>query len=238
MSAWLQAAAGTPSLAMLRICNKSLRVPNPTIKTVKLKVVGVRCTLSKQYSYPTNMQVDTILHMNGAETDFSYANHSLSQFRYFLTESYFISKTFQKKPPSLQFFLNDLPGNDFNAIFLSLLPKFLESVEGFGSCCVAGVPGSFYGRLFPSHSLHLIYASHSLHFLSQVPAGLISGRGIPLNKRSVYITKSSPLVVLKAYSEQFRNDFTQLLKLRSEEMVHGGRMYLGAYGVVISRYGF
>ena len=74
--------------------------------------------------------------------------------------------------PEIQVFLNDLLGNDFNTIFKSL-PKFqkdLEKTTGAGaeSCFVTGVPGSFYGRLFPSESLHFIHSSYSLHWLSQV----------------------------------------------------------------------
>lgn len=76
--------------------------------------------------------------------------------------------------PSLEYqvFLNDLPGNDFNTIFKSL-PSFQEKMSnqlGVGVCpiFISGVPGSFYGRLFPSKSLHFVHSSYSLHWLSQV----------------------------------------------------------------------
>ena len=74
----------------------------------------------------------------------------------------------------LQIYLNDLPENDFNAIF-KLLPTFYKKVEegerenGPGwACFVSGVPGSFYGRLFPRQSLHFVHSSYSVHWLSQV----------------------------------------------------------------------
>ncbi|PPD75956.1 hypothetical protein GOBAR_DD27120 [Gossypium barbadense] len=46
------------------------------------------------------------------------------------------------------------------------------------------------------------------------------------NKRNVYIAKSSPPNVSKAYFEQFRDDFSRVLRFRSEEMITGGRILL------------
>ena len=72
-----------------------------------------------------------------------------------------------------QVYLNDLPGNDFNTIFRSLR-SFEDMLQeqmrdnNFGHCFVNGVPGTFYGRLFPSKHLHFVHSSYSLHWLSQV----------------------------------------------------------------------
>ena len=60
-------------------------------------------------------------------------------------------------PPELTVFLNDLPSIDFNTDF-KLLPDFYamlkkEKGNDVGPCFIAGMPGSFYGRLFPSKSL-------------------------------------------------------------------------------------
>ncbi|XP_065865293.1 probable caffeine synthase MTL2 [Euphorbia lathyris] len=131
-----------------------------------------------------------------------------------------------KKPPNLQYFLNDLPGNDFNTIFISVLPGFhqkLEKEKGnkFGHCFIGAMPGSFYGRLFPSNSLHFVHSSFSLHWSSQVPEF-----GIPLNKGNICLDESSPPSVQKAYQNQFDNDFTKFLRSRSEEMVNGGHMVI------------
>ncbi|XP_057965257.1 probable jasmonic acid carboxyl methyltransferase 2 [Malania oleifera] len=135
-----------------------------------------------------------------------------------------------RQPPLLQVYLNDLPGNDFDTLFRSL-PSFSKKLErekgiGLGRCFIAGVPGSFYGRLFPSNSLHLVHSSSSLHWLSQVPKGLVSETGLPLNKGNICIAKTSPPAVHKAYLEQFQRDFTLFLKSRAEEVVPGGRMVL------------
>ena len=64
----------------------------------------------------------------------------------------------------------------------------------------------------------------------QAPRGLEDERGKGLNKGKLYISKSSPNCVLKAYSQQFQNDFLQFLESRSQEMVHGGRMVLSFMG--------
>lgn len=74
--------------------------------------------------------------------------------------------------PEFRVYLNDLTGNDFNNVFSSL-PAFYNKLKEekrseFGPCFISGVPGSFYGRIFPTRSLHFVHSSSSLHWLSQV----------------------------------------------------------------------
>ncbi|XP_022132460.1 salicylate carboxymethyltransferase-like [Momordica charantia] len=134
-----------------------------------------------------------------------------------------------KDPIEYQVFLNDLPGNDFNTIFRSL-PGFLESFkmeiggDDLGPCLFTGVPGSFYGRLFPSRSVHFVHSSYSLHWLSDVP------RGLEENKRNIYMAETSPKSVVSAYYNQFQKDFSLFLKCRAEELVEGGCMVLTLLG--------
>eukprot|EP00262_Sarcandra_glabra_P016495 TRINITY_DN5400_c0_g1_i1.p1 TRINITY_DN5400_c0_g1~~TRINITY_DN5400_c0_g1_i1.p1 ORF type:complete len:372 (-),score=59.99 TRINITY_DN5400_c0_g1_i1:770-1885(-) len=142
----------------------------------------------------------------------------------------------QLSRPSPEFlvFLNDLPGNDFNTTLKSL-PSFYEKLrcekgDEFGPCFIAAVAGSFYGRLFPTTSLHFIHSSFSLHWLSQVPQGLETEMGTPLNKGNIYMAKTSPPPVFKAYSDQFQRDFSTFLRARSEELIPGGRMVLTLIG--------
>ncbi|XP_052201548.1 probable jasmonic acid carboxyl methyltransferase 2 isoform X2 [Diospyros lotus] len=138
-------------------------------------------------------------------------------------------------PPELRVSLNDLPGNDFNDIFQQL-PDFykkLRQEKGGGferRCFISGTAGSFYGRLFPNNSLHFVHSSSSLHWLSQVPAALENNKEEHLNKGKIYISKSSPVSVVEAYASQFKKDFMDFLKSRSEEMVSNGRMVLSFMG--------
>lgn len=81
-------------------------------------------------------------------------------------------QSLNRKSPMFGVFLNDLPGNDYNAIF-NLLPSLYESLQqekgsDFGPCFVSGTPKSFYGRVFPDQFLHFVHSSYSIHWLSQV----------------------------------------------------------------------
>ncbi|KAG6647010.1 hypothetical protein CIPAW_07G049000 [Carya illinoinensis] len=137
-------------------------------------------------------------------------------------------KSGHDQSPEYQVFLNDLPGNDFNTIFKSL-PSFQKKMSnqlgaGAGSCFFAGVPGSFYGRLFPSKTLHFVHSSYGVQWLSKVPEQVES------NKGNIYMAKTSPPSVLRAYHAQFQRDFSMFLKCRAEELVLGGRMVLTILG--------
>ncbi|PKI70014.1 salicylate carboxymethyltransferase-like [Punica granatum] len=123
------------------------------------------------------------------------------------------------EPPEYQCYLNDLPGNDFNALFRAL-PKMQEEAR----CFFTGVPGSFYGRLFPCKSLHFVHSSLALNWLSQVP------RMIECNKGNIYMASSSPKSVMDAYYQQFQNNFSVFLKCRAMELVPGGCMVLTFLG--------
>ncbi|XP_073108614.1 probable methyltransferase TCM_000336 [Elaeis guineensis] len=142
-----------------------------------------------------------------------------------------------QQTPEISVFLNDLPMNDFNAIFANF-PEFFKKLKTHASrerdihpfVFLAGVPGSFYGRLFLNNSLHFIYSCLSLHWLSQVPPGLFNNEREPINKGKMYISHTSPPAVAIAYFNQFQKDFTCFLKSRSAELVCGGQMVLAMLG--------
>uniref|UniRef100_A0A2C9W0I6 Uncharacterized protein n=1 Tax=Manihot esculenta TaxID=3983 RepID=A0A2C9W0I6_MANES len=130
-------------------------------------------------------------------------------------------KSKQQPPPSLQAFLNDLPGNDFNTLFRSW-PSFYSKLRDekrskFGGCFVAGAPGSFYSRLFPDNSLHFVHSSYAIMWLSEAPK--------LLNEGNICIAKTSNPAVYKSYFEQFRGDF---------RLIPGGRMVLTTMGSIKS----
>ncbi|KAF8674837.1 hypothetical protein HU200_047968 [Digitaria exilis] len=127
------------------------------------------------------------------------------------------------------------PCNDFNLVFRSLeqqLPSFVPEEnkdESVGlSCYVAGLPGSFYTRLFPNHSVHLFHSSCSLMWRSKVPGDLSNGSH--QNEENIYIGKTTTPTVVALFKEQFQKDFKLFLTLRYKELVSGGRMVLTFLG--------
>uniref|UniRef100_A0A0E0A7E6 Uncharacterized protein n=1 Tax=Oryza glumipatula TaxID=40148 RepID=A0A0E0A7E6_9ORYZ len=135
----------------------------------------------------------------------------------------------------LQFFLNDIPGNDFNHLFRILNTFTFKGASNhkgdiLPAYHIYGAPGSYYTRLFPPQAVHLFHSSLSLHWRSQVPEQLNGKQKSYLNEENIYITKTTPLHVVKLFQEQFIKDFSLFLKLRHEELVDGGRMVLTIYG--------
>ncbi|XP_074313361.1 putative jasmonic acid carboxyl methyltransferase 2 [Silene latifolia] len=148
------------------------------------------------------------------------------------------SRSINRQFPQFGVFLNDLPGNDFNTLF-SMLPSFEQAAEEGNEnrlrlCSVSGIPKSFYGRVFPDKFLHFVHCSNCVHWLSQVPSGLVNKNGEALNKGNICIAKTSPPEIYIAYYAQFKRDFTLFLRSRSREIVFGGGMVLVILGSIDS----
>ncbi|CAL5010960.1 unnamed protein product [Urochloa decumbens] len=132
-------------------------------------------------------------------------------------------------PPDLRVLLNDLPDNDFNDVAKRLV-SFQQSTQSSGMVMTAGiVPGSFYKRLFPNNFLDLVVSSNTLHWISEAPEELKSNM-IPLYDEDEGLRKTRRPLVIQAYREQFRKDFTLFLKLRAQELIPGGRMVVSMLG--------
>ncbi|GFY80358.1 S-adenosyl-L-methionine-dependent methyltransferases superfamily protein [Actinidia rufa] len=100
--------------------------------------------------------------------------------------------------PEFRVHLNDLPTNDFNAIFTAL-PEFYREVrrernDGGPPIYVAAYPGSFYGRLFPGECLHFIYSSYSLHWLSRSNRATVGLTVDRINPSIPQLVKEKPAV--------------------------------------------
>lgn len=141
------------------------------------------------------------------------------------------------EPPEFSAFFSDLPSNDFNTLF-QLLPPLANYGGSMEECLaanahrsyfVAGVPGSFYKRLFPARSIDVFYSAFSLHWLSQVPEIVLDKRSTSYNKGRVYIHGANESVAT-AYKKQFQTDLAEFLRARSQEMKSGGSMFLVCLG--------
>ncbi|KAE9606372.1 hypothetical protein Lal_00013592 [Lupinus albus] len=136
--------------------------------------------------------------------------------------------------PEFSAFFSDLPSNDFNTLF-QLLPPLLPNMEeclaanNHRSYFAAGVPGSFYRRLFPARSIHVFHSAFSLHWLSQIPESVLDKRSSAYNKGRVYIHGAGESTT-NAYKKQFQTDLAGFLSARSIEMKRGGSMFLVCLG--------
>ncbi|KAL5729776.1 indole-3-acetate O-methyltransferase [Ranunculus cassubicifolius] len=141
--------------------------------------------------------------------------------------------------PEFSAFFSDLPSNDFNTLF-QLLPPLSTNINGgtMEECLAsngqrsyfaAGVPGSFYRRLFPARSINVFHSAFSLHWLSQVPESVLDKRSSAYNRGRVFIHGASESTTM-AYKKQFQTDLAGFLKSRSRELKKGGSMFLVCLG--------
>ncbi|KAL6975998.1 hypothetical protein U1Q18_024792, partial [Sarracenia purpurea var. burkii] len=115
--------------------------------------------------------------------------------------------------PEFHVFFNDHVDNDFNILFKTLPPS--------RPYFAAGVPGSFYIRLFPAASLHIAHSSYALHWLSKVPPEIVDKNSPAWNKGKIYCAGNDEEVT-KAYFAQFQVDMEAFLDARYRELVGGG----------------
>ena len=94
----------------------------------------------------------------------------------------YISKGENIETPKFMVFFNDQLSNDFDTLFISLTPN--------RQYFAAGVPGSFYGRLFPKASLHFIHSSYALQWLSNVPKEAMDEGSPAWNKGRIFYTNA------------------------------------------------
>ncbi|KAL6552467.1 hypothetical protein OROHE_007831 [Orobanche hederae] len=119
--------------------------------------------------------------------------------------------------PEFQVHFSDHALNDFNTLFKSLSPDR----EYYAS----GVPGSFYTRLFPRASLHVVHCSSSLQWLSQVPSEITVRNSGAYNKGRIHNVGDDEGIT-NAYSRQFAADLFKFLDARAQELVPGGLVML------------
>lgn len=132
-----------------------------------------------------------------------------------------LRKSNSSKPEFLVFF-NDLPQNDFNTLFTSLPQD--------RSYLAVGVPGSFYGRVLPQSSVHIVVTMGATHWLSSVPKEVLDKSSKAWNKGKVHYSNAADEVV-KAYRDQFGRDMEKFLEARATEIVSGGLLVVGMCGI-------
>ncbi|MCD7456407.1 hypothetical protein HAX54_031639 [Datura stramonium] len=132
----------------------------------------------------------------------------------------------QLQVPEFLVFFNDLVQNDFNTLF-----SYIHSNKP--NYFTAGLPGSFYGRVFPKAFLHFAHSSMALLYLSKIPEEVLNRKSAAWNKGRIhYSCRGAAKEVEAAYSHQFRKDIEAFLDARAEELVPGGLMVIITLGIL------
>ncbi|CAL5042563.1 unnamed protein product [Urochloa decumbens] len=182
------------------------------------------------------MKMDTEFHMAKGEGESSYSNNSRLQRKALFETKKVLEKAVRELfsavlPRSLVVVDLGCSSGENTLMFVSQESIAAEHKGGTPPpFYIAGVPGSYYTRLFPSQSVHLFHSSYCLHWRSRVPDGLDVNAKTDLNKGNIYIAKTTPFSVVKLYQELFQTDLLLFLKLRHEELVSGGQMVLTFLG--------
>ncbi|XP_030524543.2 gibberellic acid methyltransferase 2-like isoform X1 [Rhodamnia argentea] len=125
--------------------------------------------------------------------------------------------------PEFEAFFSDLPSNDFNYLFRML--SGVVSADCRQRYFAAGVPGSFYHRLFPRAKLHVAVSLSALHWLSQIPEEVTDKSSPAWNKGRAWIDGAKEEVV-EAYARRSEEDLDNFLRCRKEEIVEGGVLFM------------
>ncbi|KAG6540079.1 hypothetical protein Mapa_018534 [Marchantia paleacea] len=133
-----------------------------------------------------------------------------------------LRKRFQesrREVPEFHVFFNDLPSNDFNLLFQQLASASRRyPKEDFYA---AGVPGSFYDRLFPHSSVDIFLALS----LRTVPETVTDKASASYNGKRMWLNGAPPFV-LEEFRKQSMEDLRNFLDSRAEELVTGGLIFI------------
>ncbi|KAF7809707.1 salicylate carboxymethyltransferase [Senna tora] len=192
------------------------------------------------------MDIEKVFHMTGGIGNTSYAKNSSLQKEASDKVKHIIIETVQKlfvetTPKSIG--IADL-GCSSGPNTLSIIKDIFEAIQGIPNSPspnndnnnnnnISSSEFRVYLNDLPTNDFNSIFKNlpefHSLlrqQGNNNVPRAVYDEEGRSLNKGSIYISESSPEVVVEAYFKQFQEDFSLFLRSRSEEVVLGGRMVL------------
>jgi SAM dependent carboxyl methyltransferase len=109
----------------------------------------------------------------------------------------------------------DLPGNDFTALFETLLSDPQSYLKRDAAAFASAVGRSFYEQVLPAETVTLGWSSWAVQWLSQAP-GVIPDQ--------VQVALSSDAEAKKAFHRQAAEDWRQFLAARGRELCEGGRL--------------
>lgn len=118
---------------------------------------------------------------------------------------------------------SDLHSNNFNQLFLNLQASGPPGADVYP----AAVPGSFFGPLRPTASVHLATCFNAVQWLDRLPPEPVTD--FVVCRRSRPDRPISPAIT-SAFARQADEDLTRFLQQRARELVPGGHLILGTPG--------
>ncbi|KAJ6768837.1 CARBOXYL METHYLTRANSFERASE putative-RELATED [Salix koriyanagi] len=88
----------------------------------------------------------------------------------------------------------------------------------------------FTGDYFPDSSLHVVYSSYALHWLSKVPEDLEDKNSPAWNRGKIHHASAGE-EVLRAYAAQWADDLSSFLNARAREIVPGGIVVIVTHSI-------
>ena len=134
-----------------------------------------------------------------------------------------------RTPRPVQTIHSDLPTNDFSDLFQSLRP---DGTTIFGSDRVfsSAIGGSMFDQLCPPESLHLATTFNAIGFLSCRPVDRLPGYILPNGPSAVRANGYVADEDRDTFSELAKHDVARFLRVRSRELVKGGKLLMEVFG--------
>ncbi|MHA7777688.1 class I SAM-dependent methyltransferase [Roseibium sp. M-1] len=124
---------------------------------------------------------------------------------------------------------SDLPTNDFSNLFRSLRPDG-SSVFGSDRVFSSAIGGSMFDQLCPPESLHFATTFNAIGFLSCRPVDRLPGYILPNGPSAIRANGYVAEEDRNAFSELARHDIARFLRVRSRELVSGGKLLMQVFG--------
>jgi hypothetical protein len=129
----------------------------------------------------------------------------------------------------IQTIYSDLPGNNFNRLFMNL-DEARKADRIPAGVFASAAAGSFYEPLLPPRSVHFATAFNALLWLDKLPAVAVPDFVVYRRPHPPRPGLHVPPETANAFARQAEGDLIRFLKRRADELVPGGKLLIATPG--------